>query len=221
MNELPESRLRNMDARRRRILDEACAMLAGGGMEGLTLRGLAGRAGVTVPTIYNLVGGKEELVASLIIEALDAQSSAMAALPPRAGIARAEAAVRCSTTLYMGAPERYGAMFRAMQDLQAQPNDTVLGPLFTRAGDVYCQAVREAQAMGELHGRLLPTPLGHHILHAQIETFRLWAVCGLHRDATAARALYALYVSLMADATKQGRKILLERLREVEAVLDT
>jgi len=221
MSDLPETRLRNMDARRRRILDAACAMLSGGGMEGLTLRGVAARAGVTVPTIYNLLGAKDAVVAALLVEALDAQDQAMAALPRQRGIARAEAAVRTSAELYLGAPARFGAVFRAMQDLQGKQDDAVLGPLFVRAGEVFCTAVREAQADGDLHGRLRPVPLGHHILHAQIETYRLWAVCSLAAPATRARVFYALYVGLMADATKQGRRILLERLRESEAALDT
>jgi AcrR family transcriptional regulator len=220
MSDLPETRLRNMDARRRRILDAACQMLASGGMDGLTLRGVAERAGVTVPTIYNLLGAKEAVVAALIAEALDAQESAMAALPRQRGIARAQAAVRTSVELYFGAPERYGAVFRAMQDLQAKPDEAVLDPLFRRAGEVFCNAVREAQEDGDLHGRLLAVPLGHHILHAQIENFRLWAVCSLPEAATRARAFYSLYVSLMADATKQGRRQLLAQLRDSEAILD-
>jgi len=222
MSDLPAARTRNMDARRQRILDEAGRLLGAGGVEGLTLRGLAAAACVTVPTIYNLVGCKERVVAALIAASLDELEQAQTALPAQRGLARGEQAVRASTALFFGDPARYGAVFRALQELQHQPAaQAALGPLFRRAGDVYCQAVAEAQAAGDLHGRLLPVPLGHHILHAQIENFRLWGVGSLPAPAVQARAFYALHVSFMADATRQGRKWLLERMRESEALLDT
>jgi AcrR family transcriptional regulator len=221
MSALPDTRVRNMDARRQRILDEACRLLAGGGTEGLTLRGLAESSGVTVPTIYNLVGCKDQVVTSLIAAALDSLDEALRGAPAVRGIARAEAAVSASIKLFLGEPGRYAAVFRALQEMQGKPDETVLGPLFRRAGEVYCLAVREAQHDGDLHGRLLPVPLGHHILHAQIEGLRLWGVGTLPASAVRARALYALYVSLLADATKPVRKLLLERIRESERILDT
>jgi AcrR family transcriptional regulator len=210
-----------MDARRQRILEEACRLLAGGGTEGLTLRGLAENAGVTVPTIYNLVGCKEQVVSALIAAALDRLDEALQGAPAVRGIARAEAAVGAGIGLFLGEPGRYAAVFRVLQEMQGTPDDAVLGPLFRRAGEVYCLAVREAQQDGDLHGRLRPVPLGHHILHAQIESFRLWGVGTFAPPVVRARALYALYVSLLADATKPVRKRLLERLRESEQVLDT
>jgi AcrR family transcriptional regulator len=221
MTALPDTRVRNMDARRQRILDEACRLLAGGGTEALTLRGLAENSGVTVPTIYNLVGCKDQVVTCLIAGALDRLDEALRGLPNLRGIARAEAAVGASIALFLGEPGRYAAVFRALQELQGKPDDAVLGPLFRRAGEVYCLAVREAQQDGDLHGRLRPVPLGHHILHAQIEGFRLWGVGSLAPPLVRARAFYALYVSLLADATKPVRKRLLERMHDSETVLDT
>jgi AcrR family transcriptional regulator len=221
MNDVPDTRLRNMDARRQRILDEACHLLAGGGTGGLTLRALAENSGVTVPTIYNLVGCKDQVVTALIAGALDRLDEALPGPPTVRGIGRAEAAVATSAALFLGEPGRYGAVFRALQEMQGRPDDLVLGPLFRRAGEVYCQAVREAQHDGDLHGRLRPVPLGHHILHAQIESFRLWGVGTFAAPVVRARAFYALYVSLLADAAKPVRKMLLERVRESEQVLDT
>src|ERR1700733_7941442 len=165
-----------MDARRRRILEEASRLLAAGGTEALTLRTLACRACVTVPTIYNLIGPKEQVVAALIAETLDVMDDALAAMPTLRGIARAEAAVRSNLSLCFAEPDRYGALYRSLQSIQGHPNETLLGPIFRRAGEVFHAAVREAQKDGDLHGRLRPLPLGHHILHGQIETFRVGGV---------------------------------------------
>lgn len=213
------TRKRNMDARRLRILEEAGAMLAAGGMEGLTLRGVATRAGVTVPTIYNLIGGKETVVAALIGTALDAQDAALAALPPCRGLARAEAAAEASLALYLGAPERYAGLFRALSELEANAACGALAGEFERAATTYARAVAEAQEAGDLRGALAAPVLGRHIVHGQIDVLRRWAAGGYSTDSAHAAAHYALITALLADAAKPGRKKLLAKLAPHEAVL--
>ena len=51
-----------MAERRERILDAARSIIAERGYEGLTMRELAKASRVTVPTIYNLVGSKEQVL---------------------------------------------------------------------------------------------------------------------------------------------------------------
>ena len=60
-----------MAERRERILESARALIAARGFEGLTMRELAQEAGVTVPTIYNLVGSKDEVLFSTVQEQTD------------------------------------------------------------------------------------------------------------------------------------------------------
>jgi AcrR family transcriptional regulator len=54
------------EATRRAILDAAEALLARGGEEGLSIRQLCARAGVTPPTIYHHFGDKQALVARVV-----------------------------------------------------------------------------------------------------------------------------------------------------------
>ena len=51
--------------RRARILLRARELMGQGGYEGLSLRKLAAAAEVTVPTIYNLIGAKEQILVEL------------------------------------------------------------------------------------------------------------------------------------------------------------
>ena len=60
----------NMAIRRDRILDSARSIIAESGFEALSLRDLAHRAQVTVPTIYNLIGNKAAVVAQLFNDTL-------------------------------------------------------------------------------------------------------------------------------------------------------
>ena len=51
-----------MAERRERILEAARELIERVGYEGLTMRDLAGASRVTVPTIYNLIGSKEQVL---------------------------------------------------------------------------------------------------------------------------------------------------------------
>ena len=58
-NLAPGPRSQQMAERRERILEAARGLVERGGYDGLTMRSLATASGVTVPTVYNLIGGKE------------------------------------------------------------------------------------------------------------------------------------------------------------------
>jgi AcrR family transcriptional regulator len=60
------SRARDGEATRDAILAAAAALLASGGEEGLSIRELCARAGVTAPTVYHHFGDKASLVARVI-----------------------------------------------------------------------------------------------------------------------------------------------------------
>ncbi|MFC1579066.1 TetR/AcrR family transcriptional regulator [Pseudomonadota bacterium] len=64
---MPDTRTSNMEKRRERILEQARKMLAEGGFDALNLRDLAVRSKITVPTIYNLVGNKAEVLKALVM----------------------------------------------------------------------------------------------------------------------------------------------------------
>jgi AcrR family transcriptional regulator len=59
---------RQMAERRQRILAAARRIIAGRGYEALTMRELARASRVTVPTLYNLIGGKEAVLAAAVEE---------------------------------------------------------------------------------------------------------------------------------------------------------
>ncbi len=57
-----------MSERRERILQSAREIIGEHGFEGLTMRELAQSAGVTVPTIYNLIGSKDKVLVAAVAE---------------------------------------------------------------------------------------------------------------------------------------------------------
>jgi AcrR family transcriptional regulator len=67
----------NMEARRQRLLEEVRRLIESGGFEGLTMRELASASGVTVPTIYNLIGNKEAVLLAAVEEQTHGFTSAL------------------------------------------------------------------------------------------------------------------------------------------------
>jgi len=61
------------ESRRAKILAHARRMIAEKGYDGVAIRTLAERSGVTPPTIYNLVGGRDEVMQSAVFELLQAK----------------------------------------------------------------------------------------------------------------------------------------------------
>jgi AcrR family transcriptional regulator len=205
----PDARIVNMDARRRRIMEAASHLLAAGGAHSLTLREVAARAAVTVPTIYNLIGDKAQLIGVLCADANEAFERTLNELPAQRGLARAQAAVRATLTLCLAAPDRFGAWLRALPEApQANP--------LRRLAEILAAGLHEAAQADDVHGRLQAMPLARHIARGVAEALVLWAKGALSPTQAEARVQYVLHVALMADATKQGRRTLLDRIRAVE-----
>ena len=59
---------RKMAVRREHILEMARKLIESEGYAGLTMRKLAAKSAVTVPTIYNLIGNKEQVLFAAVEE---------------------------------------------------------------------------------------------------------------------------------------------------------
>ena len=85
---VPDTRALNMQRRRERILQAARGLIGSLGFSGLTLRELAEAAGVTVPTIYNLIGNKDQLLRELNEEMMSHLESRLASRPSEPALQR-------------------------------------------------------------------------------------------------------------------------------------
>jgi AcrR family transcriptional regulator len=78
MAPVPRSRDQESEATRRAILDAAEHLLASHGEDGLSIREVCARAGVTPPTIYHHFGDKQALVDRVVDECFEAFDRAFA-----------------------------------------------------------------------------------------------------------------------------------------------
>ncbi len=112
-------REQRMAERRERILAAAREIIADGGLQALTTRDLAERARVTVPTVYNLVGPRDEVLFAAVE---DQTTRFLSAIGSRAGLPPAErvlAVSRDCVAELVGAPHYYRAILLLMHSSDA------------------------------------------------------------------------------------------------------
>lgn len=211
-------RQRNMRARRERVLAEARHLLASGGFEALSLRELARRAEVTVPTIYNLVGPKENVLLALgvgVLEEVEARSTPAADAAP---LELATAVLNESLRLFAENPDFYRAAFLAVEwlDQGGQHHDEV-ARIYAWVERLLGGDIENCRRAGFLRGRI---PL-ERLSAAATRNFRMccrgWAFGHYDLDAFRRIAVTDLYISLAADAVESFQSLLLRAIADAPA----
>ena len=202
-----------MQHRRERILRMAHELLAKGGFEALSLRELARQAAVTVPTIYNLIGNKEELLVALFAQAVGEIESRMRAAQAVDPLGLAEAVVTESTGLFAEDDGFYRAALLAVEALdQAGSHPDKVARLFAGGEALIRAGIDACRAAGLLRGRLSATVLVEHFLRSFRTLCRSWAFGQLPMAAFRQAALTDLYVTLAADAVETFQARLARRI---------
>ncbi|MCB1746471.1 MAG: TetR/AcrR family transcriptional regulator [Gammaproteobacteria bacterium] len=207
-----------MEKRRERLLEEARVLLARGGFEALNLRELARQAGLTVPTIYNLIGCKEDVllaVAAGVLTEIEARTTPEADDDP---LALAAAVVEESTRLFEEDEDFYRAAFLAVEWLdQGGQHHAEVARIYAWVGHMMEAGVAACRAAGDLEGRIPAALLAELITRNFRMNCRGWAF-GHHDIAEFRRvALGDLYVTLCADATADFRTVLTQRIAGLTA----
>lgn len=197
--------------RAERILDHARAMIAEEGFDALKIRELAARAELTVPTIYNLIGGKSEILAR-IIEALVAR---LHEVQSQTGDDDIEAGFEQQITrladLFAQDEDFYRAAFVAgdRSGLFEQRSDH---GIFARSLQQPVEACRSAQAAGLLQGAISAEQLGRQVYDSYRLARQDWANGYFDLEGFRTQALTGVFLSLAADAAPAFRERLLKRI---------
>ena len=119
------------------------------GLEGLSLRDVAAKVGITPMAIYRHFASKEALVDALVLDALDEWSARVAALPPAAGLAKIEQMGEAFLDFALREPRRFEAAFLLhSRKARRYPDDFVAG--LSPAGNVQLGIIEKAMAQGLL-----------------------------------------------------------------------
>jgi AcrR family transcriptional regulator len=208
----------NMRMRRARILAAARGLLASGGFQALNLRDLARAAAVTVPTIYNLVGNKEEVLCALFREVLDEIEARIGGARDLEPLAAATAVVTESTGLFAEDEDFYRTAFLAVESLDEAGTAGARVALLYAWGERLITAGFEAcRAARLLRGRIPTGTLGELVLRSFRTNCRAWALGRVDIDEFRRLALTDLYVSLAADAVESFQGALNKRIAALVA----
>ena len=187
--------------RRARILAAARELIAVRGYDGLTMRELARASRVSVPTLYNLFGGKQALLIGELEETFAKVVASIEGTPAGSFVDRVFAACDAGSADFLAAP-RYS---RELTHLFLTSDDTapVRRGIAERYVEMMAGILRDAQAAGELAAWADPVTVSRrmfsHYLHAVIE----WAQGEL--DDQQFEAATSLGAALMLLGLARGR----------------
>ncbi len=203
----------NMQKRRERILAEARAILAEQGFEALNLRDLADISGVTVPTIYNLIGNKEQVLQALMLGSFEDFEEELEKRLPCPAIALAEVMGDTLEGLLRREEDFYRASALANERLESQPtehgNDAIRRQTLRRYMSHLCQVLLDD---GLLQGLISRELLVEQMVALHQVAFRDWAHRVIDLDQFRRSSLRGFYVTLAADATAEYRRHLVGAL---------
>ena len=121
------------------------------GLEGLSLRDVAAKVGITPMAIYRHFESKEALVDALVLDALEEWSARVMALPPAEGIAKVEQMGAAFLDFALREPRRFEAAFLLpSRKARRYPDDFAAGR--SPGGNVQLEALEQAIREGKVAG---------------------------------------------------------------------
>lgn len=209
----------NIRSRRQRILEAARNLIAGGGMPSLSMRKLATEAGFSVTTLYNLYGSRDDILFALIQDAIDRMVPILdAEAPVDDPFARCRAVITVSVRQFAANEDIYRPMIVASYEgLSCGPEAD--RRLAKRAAGMQREGIEQAIEQGLLADTLEPERLGEQIYHGYELACVQWAFGLLDEAGFRARALYGMYLALLAVANDAVRPELEAHLKSLEGEL--
>ena len=207
----------NKEKRRQRILSVARKTLARDGVDGLTVRQLASEAGITVPTIYNLVGNKDDLLRLLLDELVTRSEQVLAEVEEEDPIEATARVVGALATLFADEEDFCRAALRAGQGLERSGSKNGALRIWQRSAQVATRICLDASEAGLLRGDCDPERIGERAY----DSYRIAAIDWLDGVIDVSEfernALIGFYLCLAADAVPRFRRALMSRIAAIEA----
>jgi|TARA_B110000503_G_scaffold130678_1_gene204340 AcrR family transcriptional regulator len=202
--------------RRATILQQARRLLANADDGAFSLRKLAEAANVTVPTIYNLIGGKFAILLALQIELVQKIEDSLVGFDDDHALEMAEAIVISAVDMISEDENYYRASLIASDKLMQSGEYLEDGAkLGQRAAAMQTLAIRKAQKTNQLRGTIDATLLGRLIFRHYQHTAREWMYRLISQEQFRNRALLGIYICLMADANDSFRELLVNKIAGV------
>lgn len=204
-------RERNKTKRRNAVLDAALDLLDQPDAMPLTTERIAELAEVSVATVYNLVGTREQLLVALIDRLIaDLIESARAAPPAADPVDGLKQLIALSVDVLARRPVAYRRVVLQLTAAASADMHTKLSPATLAA-----VAFQHAQQKGAVRADLDPQALAGQLYLSYNGALLRWAAGALSDSGFKAAALHGVATVLAASATSRARARALDDLREL------
>ncbi len=204
----------NKEKRRRNILDAARKLLTNKGYEALNSRDLAKSAGVTTPTLYNLIGNKEDVLLTLSFESIGQLERTLGQIENHDALQFIEGMVIESTKLIEADEAFFRGSMLAMYQLSAQDKpDTPEQRHARRCTEVTIGGCQKAREQKLLLGNVSVEALGTQMYAVFSAPWREWTYRRLSLEEFRHQVLQGFYMCLCSDATPEFLAKLRKKLR--------
>jgi AcrR family transcriptional regulator len=205
----------NKAERRARILQAARKLIARRGVEALTLRELAAQARVSVPTVYNLIGGKQELLAALMGETYARVASRLSERQSGGMVETAMSLCEAGWSEMLAEPSYFRELLYAFLCMpEAAP---VRRETDAHHVEAMTAVLRAGQAEGELARWADPAAVANALYSHYVLTMLRWAAGELDDASFAATATYGLSLTLLGVARGAAARKLERLAKESQA----
>jgi len=203
--------------RRARILSAARRLIAEHGFEGLTMRELARASRVSVPTVYNLFGGKHAVLMAELEETFRAVVQSLEGAGGRSVVERAFAMCDAANRDLLAVPAYSRELIHLFLASEA------MRPLRLEMSERYvalmADVLRDGQRAGEIVAWASPTAVARrtfaHYVHAILE----WAEGDLTADEFRAATELGMALMLLGLARGRAATLLASRAEASQAML--
>ena len=197
------------------ILATVRSMLEEVGYAGMTIRGLARRAGVAQGTLYNLYGGKDGLVLAAVDELLAELAGAAAEASDSEGLEAIFTMSEIIGAQVRATPKYADAMTRIL--FHVQPDDPLVDVLFARSYPFLHAQLEIAQYRGDLRPEIDTELVARHLVGQAWGVVMLWMMGMIPLADNARERQRSEIMTLIGVATDEGRKRLEARLAKLDA----
>jgi AcrR family transcriptional regulator len=205
----------NKAERRGKILAAARKLISRGGVEALTLRDLAAAASVSVPTVYNLIGGRQAVLSALMGDTFTRIAARLGAANATGLVERALALCEAGWTELLAEPDYFRGIMRAF--LVADENLAVRREVDAANVGLMAGILTLAQSEGELVDWCDPEVVARTLWAHYVVCMLGWASRDLSDEELPACATYGLSTILYGLARGEAQRKLEKLIRSSQA----
>jgi AcrR family transcriptional regulator len=203
--------------RRRRILAAARRLIARHGFDGLTMRDLAEASRVSVPTLYNLFGGKHAILAAELEETFTAIARTLLSSPQGDAVDRAFALYDAGIRELVAVADYYRELVRVF--LTDRANDELRRGIDQQFIAAMADNLRAGQAAGQIADWVDAELLSSQLYFQYMVTVLGWARGELDDDQFRAIAHHGLAMLLLGVARGDAQRRVERRARDLQRTL--